>query len=111
MGKATVYYFTFFDTDKSAMVRPRRPGTLEAIGKTGLENLKPLMRTALEVDESELDDDGFYPRRDRTLGCVGERHARPVWAGRYHSGRARIPGNRPSPDMVSEPDDALSPIE
>ena len=65
MGKATVYYFTFFDADKRAMVRPRRPGTLEAIGKTGLENVKPLMSTALEVEESELDDEGFYPRRER----------------------------------------------
>jgi hypothetical protein len=70
MGKATVYYFTFFDTDKRESVRPRRPGTLEAIGNTGLESVKPLMRTALEVDESELDDKGFYPRRDRRTSGV-----------------------------------------
>jgi hypothetical protein len=70
MGKATVYYFTFFDTTKSALVRPRRPGTLEAIGNTGLESVKPLLRTALEVDESELDEDGFYPRRDRSTSGV-----------------------------------------
>ena len=65
MGKATVYYFIFFDTDKGESVRPRRPGTLEAIGNTGIESAKPLMRTALEVDESELDDNGFYPKELR----------------------------------------------
>jgi len=31
MGKATVYSCIFFDTDKGESVRPRRPGTLEAI--------------------------------------------------------------------------------
>ena len=63
MAKATVYYFTFFDRDKGETVRPRRPGTLEAIVKTRMVNVKPLINTALEVDESELDDEGFYPRR------------------------------------------------
>ena len=63
MGKAMVYYFTFFDMDKGETVRPRRPGTLEAIGNTGIASVKPLMSTALEVDESELDDNGFYTQK------------------------------------------------
>jgi len=63
MAKATVYYFTYID--ETGVVRPRRPGTLEAIEHTGLESVNLLMRTALEVEESELDDSGFYPRRQR----------------------------------------------
>jgi len=62
MAKATVYYFTFLDRDKGETVRPRRPGTLEAIGNTGIESVNPLMSTALEVEESELDEHGFYPK-------------------------------------------------
>ena len=65
MAKATVYYFTFFDMDTGGTVRPRRAGTLEAIRDTGLERVNLLMRTALAVEESELDDQGFYPRRPR----------------------------------------------
>jgi hypothetical protein len=61
MAKATVYYFTFFDRDKGETVRPRRPGTLEAIEKTGMEDVRALMNTALEVEESALDEEGFYP--------------------------------------------------
>ena len=66
MGKATVYYFTFFDTDTGETVRPRRPGTLKAIENTSLTSVKSLMNTAQEVDESELDEHGFYPRRYRS---------------------------------------------
>jgi hypothetical protein len=65
MAKATVYYFTFFDIDTGETVRPRRAGTLEAIRDTGIASVNLLRRTALEVEESELDDAGFYPRRDR----------------------------------------------
>jgi hypothetical protein len=63
MAKATVYYFTYID--ETGVVRPRRAGTLEAIENTGLESVNLLMSTALEVEESELDDYGFYPRRQR----------------------------------------------
>jgi hypothetical protein len=66
MAKATVYYFTFFDRDKGETVRPRRPGTLEAIANTRMASVKPLISTAQEVDESELDDNGFYPREYRS---------------------------------------------
>ena len=50
---------------KGETVRVRRPGTLEAIGNISIESAKPLMNTAQEVDEAELDDNGFYPRRHR----------------------------------------------
>jgi len=59
--KETVYYYTFIN-EKGEPVRPRRPGTLEAIKNTHLASATPLMRTALEVDEADLDEDGFYPR-------------------------------------------------
>ena len=59
--KETVYYYTFIN-DKGETVRPRRPGTLEAIKNTSLASATPLMSTALEVDEADLDEDGFYPR-------------------------------------------------
>ena len=61
MAKATVYYYTFFDTDTGETVRPRRPGTLEAIENARLADANPLLDTGLEVDESELDEAGFYP--------------------------------------------------
>jgi hypothetical protein len=70
MAKATVYYFTFFDRDKGETVRPRRPGTLEAIANTRMASVKPLISTAQEVDESELDKHGFYLGRYRSLQDV-----------------------------------------
>ena len=70
MAKATVYYFTFFDRDKGETVRPRRPGTLEAIANTRMVSVKPLISTAQEVDESELDKNGFYLGRYRSLQDV-----------------------------------------
>jgi hypothetical protein len=60
-GKETVYYYTFIN-DKGETVRPRRPGTLAAITNARLASATPLMSTALEVDETDLDEDGFYPR-------------------------------------------------
>ena len=59
--KETVYYYTFIN-DKGQTIRPRRPGTLEAIKNMSIASATPLMRTALEVDEADLDEDGFYPR-------------------------------------------------
>ena len=57
----TVYYYTYIN-DKGEPVRPRRPGTLAAIKNMRLASATPLMRTALAVDETDLDEDGFYPR-------------------------------------------------
>jgi len=60
--KQTVYYYTFLN-DQGETVRPRRPGTLEAIMHTSLARATPLMGTALEVDADDLDEEGFYPRQ------------------------------------------------
>jgi len=73
MAKVTVYYFTCFDKDTGETVRPRRPGTLAAIGNIDIEDARPLMRTAKEVDESDLDEWGFYLGRYRSLQRVGGR--------------------------------------
>jgi hypothetical protein len=56
----TVYDYTCIN-DKGETVRPRRPGTLEAITHTSFARATPLMGTALEVDD-DLDEEGFYPR-------------------------------------------------
>ena len=61
-GKETVYYYTFIN-DQGETVRPRRPGTLEAITNSSLARATPLMGTALEVDADDLDEDGFYPSK------------------------------------------------
>jgi hypothetical protein len=65
-----IYYFTFFDRDKGETVCPRRPGTLDAIANTRMVGVKPLISTALEVEESELDERGFYIGRQRGLQRV-----------------------------------------
>ena len=72
MGKVTVYYFTFFDTDKGERVRPRRPGTLAAIAQTYGASATPLMLTAQDVEDWAVDEQGFYPRRAERAPC----HAR-----------------------------------
>jgi hypothetical protein len=70
MAKVTVYYFTFVDRDTGETVRPRWPGTLDAIASMRMVGVKPLISTALEVEESELDERGFYSGRQRGLQCV-----------------------------------------
>jgi hypothetical protein len=62
--KETVYYYTFLN-DHGETVRPRRPGTLAAIKQMRLARATPLMRTALEVDAADLDEEGLYPRTSR----------------------------------------------
>jgi hypothetical protein len=61
MAMVTVYRFEVYNvvTDQTT-VRPRE-GTLDAILRT--RRLQPLMETAREVDESELDGDGFVRRQ------------------------------------------------
>jgi hypothetical protein len=60
-GTATVYDSTDLN-DTGEPVRPRCPGTLAAIQHRRLASATPLRRTALEVDEHTLDEDGFSPR-------------------------------------------------
>ena len=59
----TVYYYTYIN-DKGELVRPRRPGTLAAIKHMRIASATPLMRTALDVNEHALDEEGFYPREE-----------------------------------------------
>ena len=80
MGTVTVYYFTFFDTDKGERVRPRRPGTRAAIAQTYGASATPLMKTAQDVEDWAVDEQGFYPRRAERAPCHARRpitHATP----------------------------------
>jgi hypothetical protein len=43
------------------MIPSKRMATLESIKSF---NCSPLMETAKEVDTSELDDDGLYPKKE-----------------------------------------------
>jgi hypothetical protein len=61
MKKVTVYFFECFDIIKGQNIRSERPGTLEAITRS---NGRPIMETALEIDEAEVDGNGLQ-RRDR----------------------------------------------
>jgi len=60
MKKVPVYFFQKYDIISNQKVRSKRPATLEAIDKVKGE---PIMETALEVDETELDGDGFRKRQ------------------------------------------------
>lgn len=62
MPKITVYYFTGYNITTDQIIRSKRMATLEAI-KTF--NGTPLMETAKEVDTSDLDGNGRYPKQER----------------------------------------------
>jgi hypothetical protein len=55
----TVYEFKYFDVTAGRFIQAPRPATLEAIRKARGE---AIAETALEIDEAELDDDGFVKR-------------------------------------------------
>lgn len=59
MPKTTAYCFTVFDINEGKNVMAKRMATLEAIK---IFNGLPLEGTAKEVDTSELDDNGHYPK-------------------------------------------------
>ena len=61
MAKVKVYYFRRYDIKTDEMVRSSRSATRETIAQ--IEGAVLLEETAQEVDKSELDDNGFYPRR------------------------------------------------
>ncbi len=67
MAKVTVYFFKKHDvvTDESNV--SRRRATLETITKWRGE---AILDTALEVDETELDFEGFVARRTEPTGSV-----------------------------------------
>jgi len=61
MPKITVYYFTSYDIVTDQIIRSKRMASRETIRKF---NYTPLNHTAKEVDTSELDDNGFYPKKE-----------------------------------------------
>jgi hypothetical protein len=60
MPKVTVYCFTGYHINTDQTINSKHMATLEAIKKS---SGVPLMETAKEVDASELDGNGFYPKK------------------------------------------------
>lgn len=60
MQKITVYYFTDYHIITDNVIRSHRMATLDAIKRF---DGTPLIETAKEVDPSELDDNGLYPKK------------------------------------------------
>jgi hypothetical protein len=61
MPKITVYYFTGYNIVTDEMIRSKRMASRETIRRF---NYTPLNQTAKEVDTSELDDNGLYPKKE-----------------------------------------------
>ena len=57
MGKITVYHFRNYNHDTRQQETSQRPATLSAIKRA---RATPIPETALEVDEEDVDPDGFY---------------------------------------------------
>lgn len=57
MAKITVYYFTKGDITAGQTIRSQHLATLAKISKLGGE---PIKETATEINESDLDGNGFY---------------------------------------------------
>ena len=56
MKSVTVYFFEKYDIKTDQSVRSKRPATLEAITRV---DGQAIMATALEIEETELDGNGF----------------------------------------------------
>ncbi len=56
MQKVTVYYFKIYDINTTEILRQPRPATRDAIVSLGCT---PIEETAQEVDDSQLDGNGF----------------------------------------------------
>lgn len=61
MPKTTVYYFTNYNIVTDEIIQSKRMATLETIKRF---NFTPLMDTAKEVETSQLDDNGLYPKKE-----------------------------------------------
>ena len=57
MAKVTVYFFTGYDIRGDEVLQSKSMATLDNIM---IYCGKPLMHTGLEVDDSELNENGFY---------------------------------------------------
>jgi len=64
MKDITVYFFECYDINTDMFVRSQRPATLDAITKVCGQ---AIMETALEIDEAELDDEGFRKKNNTDL--------------------------------------------
>jgi hypothetical protein len=58
--RVTVYCFNGYNIIADKTIPSKYMASLETIKKL---NCAPLMETAKEVDTSELDDNGFYPKK------------------------------------------------
>ena len=65
MDKITVYYFQGYSITKDEIIIPKRMATIETIKRY---SCVPLMDTAKEVNVSEVDEDGRYPKKLNDLG-------------------------------------------
>ncbi|MDQ5986519.1 MAG: hypothetical protein CSYNP_02249 [Syntrophus sp. SKADARSKE-3] len=64
MSKLTVYQFRVFDINQGMNVLAKRMATLEAINTI---NGAPIMETAQEVDATEVDGNGHYPKSFKVI--------------------------------------------
>lgn len=60
MQKDTVYYYKACYIKTGEEVLSKRMATLETIKRMGPPRCEPLMDTVKEVDESEIDENGYY---------------------------------------------------
>jgi len=65
MKKVTVYFFEKYNITEDKNIRSKRPATLDAITRVCGQ---AIMDTALEIDEAELDDEGFRKKKPWSLG-------------------------------------------
>ncbi len=61
MKDITVYFFEKWDNKEGKNIRSKRQATLDAIA---VARGRAIIETALHVDESELDDNGFRKKKD-----------------------------------------------
>jgi hypothetical protein len=64
MSKTSVYEFTKYDINQGKSITAKRMATLEAIKNFGGT---PNMDTATEVDATEIDENGHYPKTFKVI--------------------------------------------
>ena len=61
MKDITVYFFEKWDNKEGKNIRSKRHATLDAIA---VARGRAIIESALQVDKSELDDNGFRKKKD-----------------------------------------------
>ena len=64
MKDITVYFFEKWDNKEGKNIRSKRHATLDAIA---VARGRAIIETALEIDEAELDDEGFRKKNNTDL--------------------------------------------